>query len=77
MSFESSAARAEQMARQVLTRGRVLPAEELVQKVDAVTPEDVGALTGRLVGGSPSAAVVGAGRGSMKFAECATRMLAS
>ena len=77
MSFESSAARAEQMARQVLTRGRVIPADELVQKVDAVMPEDVCALTGRLVRGSPSAAVVGAGRGSMKFAECATRMLAS
>jgi predicted Zn-dependent peptidase len=39
MALESSGARVEQVARQMLTRGRPIPVEELVEKVDAVTVE--------------------------------------
>ena len=41
MSLESSSARAEQMARHLLSHGRVVPAEELIAKVDDVTREHV------------------------------------
>jgi predicted Zn-dependent peptidase len=39
MALESSGARIEQLARQMITRGRPIPADELVEKVDAVTVE--------------------------------------
>src|SRR5258708_12351198 len=39
MALESSGARIEQLARQMITRGRPLPLHELVEKVEAVTVE--------------------------------------
>ena len=39
MALESSGARIEQLARQMITRGRPIPLDELVAKVDAVTVE--------------------------------------
>jgi predicted Zn-dependent peptidase len=39
MALESSGARAEQLARQMLVHGRVIPIEEIVAKIDAVTVE--------------------------------------
>jgi predicted Zn-dependent peptidase len=39
MALESSGARAEQLARQMLIHGRVIPIEEIVAKIDAVTVE--------------------------------------
>ncbi len=41
MSLESSSARAEQMARQMMIYGRLVGTRELVDSVDAVTAEDV------------------------------------
>jgi predicted Zn-dependent peptidase len=68
MSLESSTARAEQMARQLLSFGRLLPADELVQKVDAVTEERVRDLARGLAAIRPAVAVVGAGKRSAKLA---------
>ena len=63
MSLESPVGRAEQMARQVLAFDRLLPAEELIEHVEAVTCETVRATVRRLVSGTkPSIALVGAGR---------------
>lgn len=62
MSLESSASRAEQMARQLLAFDRLLTTEELLEKVDVVTADDVRETAERLVTGSPMAcALVGAG----------------
>lgn len=68
MSLESSSARAEQMARQMLAHGRLIGSEELIRNVDAVAIEDVRAFARRLLTLKPSVAVVGAGKGSEKFA---------
>jgi predicted Zn-dependent peptidase len=76
LSLESSSARAEQMARQLLAFGRVLSADELIQRVEEVTAERVRAAAERLIRASPPAvAVVGAGRRSADFALTAERRL--
>jgi len=72
MALESSSARAEQMARQLLLFDRLISTEELVERVDAVTPEAVRVLAAKLIGESrPSVAVVGAGRKGEAFARTA------
>jgi len=76
MSLESSSARSEQLARGVLIHGRVLTSQEIVEKVDRVTPDAIRTYAERLVAGTPSVAVVGAGRKSRGFAEKAGRLAA-
>jgi predicted Zn-dependent peptidase len=62
MSLESSVSRAEQMGRQLLAFDRLLPAEELIERVEAVTPAKVRDVAERLIAGSTmSFALVGAG----------------
>jgi predicted Zn-dependent peptidase len=64
MSLESSVSRAEQMARQLLAFDRLLPADELIGKVDAVTSEGVRQVAERLITGSEmSIARVGGNQG--------------
>lgn len=75
MGLESSAARAEQMARQLLCRGRLIDKEELVAKVDAVDAEDVRELIAKMLEGVPTAAVVGAGAHSMDHAQTVSEAL--
>ena len=58
--MEGPAARSEVHARQILIYGRVLPAAEIIEKVDAVTVEDAKNLAGRLFFGvTPSIAALG------------------
>jgi predicted Zn-dependent peptidase len=72
MGLESSSARADQMARQLLLFDRLIEPAELVERIDAVTPDAVQALAARLVSGAPpSVAVVGAGRKGEAFARMA------
>ncbi|MEM6666941.1 MAG: insulinase family protein, partial [Pseudomonadota bacterium] len=60
MSLESPSSRIEQIARQCAVFGRVMTSEELAAHVDAVTPEKVRALAGRLVASrNPAIAAVG------------------
>ncbi len=75
MSLESSSARAEQMARHVLTHGRVLTNGELMDKVDAVTAEDARGFAAELAASDASVSVVGSGRRSRKFAERAVELM--
>jgi len=77
MSLESSAARAEQMARQLLAHGRLVGSDELIRKVDTVSSEDVGGFARRLLGSTPSAAVVGAGKSSERLASLAVQRMGS
>ncbi|MFM9938894.1 MAG: M16 family metallopeptidase [Hyphomicrobiaceae bacterium] len=63
MSLESSASRAEQMARQLLAHDRLLTPEELIERVESVTPAAVRDVAARILSGSPlSIALVGAGK---------------
>ena len=48
MGLESSSARAEQMARHLMTHDRLMPKEELIDRVDNVGIDDVKAFAGQL-----------------------------
>jgi predicted Zn-dependent peptidase len=73
MSLESSSARAEQMARQMLAHGRLIGSDELIARVDGVSGEDVGRFARQLLERPPSVAVVGAGKASQRLATEAAR----
>ncbi len=73
MSFESSGARVEQIARQVLVHNRIMPAAELIEKVEAVSPQHIRDFAQNLLERRPaSAVVVGAGRKSSDLATSAS-----
>ena len=77
MSLESSSARAEQMARQLIVFDRLVPAAELIERVEAVTADSVRAVAERVARSAPpSVAVVGAGKRSADHALHAERRLA-
>ena len=80
MALESSSARVEQVARQMLTRGRPIPVEEMVEKVDAVTVESARAAGRILISrGKMATAVLGLGSGlesAAAIAETLTRRAA-
>jgi predicted Zn-dependent peptidase len=71
MSLESSGARAEQMARHLLSYGRVLTPTELVTSVDAVDSDRVRDLARDMVGRPPSTVIVGSGKKSSADAAAA------
>jgi predicted Zn-dependent peptidase len=76
MALESSSARAEQMARQLLNFGRLIEAPELIAKVDAVTVADVRDFASLVGSSRPSVAVVGAGKKSRELGAHAERATA-
>jgi predicted Zn-dependent peptidase len=59
MSLESTSSRCEHLARQLQVHGRVIPTEEVVEKLDAVTVADVAACARKLFAGVPTVAVIG------------------
>jgi predicted Zn-dependent peptidase len=76
MSLESSSARAEQMARQLIVFDRLVPPAELIEQVEGVTPEAIRSVAERVVRlAPPSVAVVGAGKRSADHALHAERRL--
>ena len=75
MSLESSSARAEQMARQLMVHGRLLPTGELIAKVDAVDEESIRAFASKILRSKPSVAVVGAGARSREHASKAENII--
>ena len=75
MGLESSSARAEQMARQLLVFDRLIDTPEIVERIDTVSAEAVRELAAKLVSEArPSVAVVGAGRKGESYAAMAERM---
>jgi predicted Zn-dependent peptidase len=75
MGLESSSARAEYMARQLLLFNRLIDTKETIARIDAVTPEAARALAERLLTRSrPSVTVVGAGRKGAAHARNAERL---
>jgi predicted Zn-dependent peptidase len=67
MALESSGARAEQLARQMIVHGRPMPIEEIVAKVDAVTVESTRA-AGRALIARARPAVVALGPSGLESA---------
>jgi predicted Zn-dependent peptidase len=64
MALESSSARAEQLARQIIAYGRPIPLDEIVAKIDAVTVESARAAGQDLIARSrPAIAALGPGSG--------------
>ena len=80
MALESSGARVEQLARQMIAWGRPIPLEELVAKIEAVTVESARAAGRALIArGKPAIAVLGLGSGlesAAAIAESLTRRAA-
>jgi predicted Zn-dependent peptidase len=75
MTLESPAARAGQIARQLLLFGRVIPTEELVEKIQAITIEKIRDLATRtFTGSTPTLSAVGAINGMMDLAEVSRRL---
>jgi len=58
-ALETPGGRIERTARQLLAWGRVIPAAEVIAKVDAVTPDDVRAAGRALLAGAPTIAAIG------------------
>jgi predicted Zn-dependent peptidase len=53
LSLEGSSARMERLGRSELTSGEVLGVDELVERIDAVTPDDVARVIDRVLAGAP------------------------
>ena len=74
MTLESPIARAGQMARHVLIHGRPLTLEETLEKVDAVTADDLAALAAEILGSAPTLAAIGPVKSLPGVDEIAARM---
>lgn len=67
-ALESPAARADQIARQVLSLDRVLPHDEVVAKLDAVTCSDVRFVGSGLMNSEPTFVAIGPASGALRRA---------
>jgi len=59
MSLESTGSRCEQLARQIQVFGRVIPLEETLARINAVTVEDVRRAASRVFRARPTLAALG------------------
>ena len=59
MSLESTGSRCEQLARQIQVFGKVVPTQETVAKLNAVTLDDIRRVATRIFAGRPTLATVG------------------
>ncbi|MGL4285418.1 MAG: M16 family metallopeptidase [Phreatobacter sp.] len=77
-ALESSSARTDQMARQILAFGRLLDLDDIAARIEAVTIEDVRASAEKLVRSSPiTFAAIGPKRGLDKVARIAEQFRSS
>jgi predicted Zn-dependent peptidase len=74
MSLESTGARMEGLGSQLLIYGRPIPVEEIVRKIDAVTPEDVAQVARRIFSGAPTVAAMGPLDGLESYERLASRL---
>ncbi len=73
MTLESPAARAGQLARQLLLFGRIISPDELVARIEAIEASHVRELAARIFGGSPTLASVGPVNGMIDRERIAAR----
>ena len=59
VALESSSARAEQIARQLLSLGRILPREEIVARIDGLSRDDIRRAGAAMLARAPTVASVG------------------
>ncbi|MAI49337.1 MAG: peptidase M16 [Rhodospirillaceae bacterium] len=59
MSLENTSSRAERVARQLQVCGRIIPIEEISQRIDAVSSEDVRRVAERLLSSAPTITALG------------------
>ena len=59
MSLESTGSRCEQIARQLQIFGRIIPTEETVRRIEAVTPDDIRRVAAQVFSGTPTLAALG------------------
>ena len=76
MSLESTGSRCEQLARQLQVFGRVVPIEETVRKINAVTTADVCRAAARLFRATPTLAAMGPAERVPALAEIAEKLAA-
>lgn len=74
-ALETPGGRIERNARQLLAWGRVIPSEEVVARVDAVTAEDVRQAGAALLSGKPTLAAIGPIRRLQPIEHIANRLL--
>jgi predicted Zn-dependent peptidase len=74
-ALESASSRAEQIARQTIIFGRVLPQREVIGRIDALTLEDVRAAGASLLRTPPTVAILGAVRKPLTSADIAARLV--
>jgi predicted Zn-dependent peptidase len=58
-ALETPGGRIERIARQLISWGRLIPSDEIVRKVDALTVEEVREAGARLLQGAPTLAAIG------------------
>ena len=75
MGLESSSVRAEQMARHLISHGALIPSQELVARVDAVTRDAVRDVAARIANARPTVAIVGSGKSSHAQAERTAKIM--
>ena len=76
MSLESTGSRCEQLARQLQVFGRVVPTQETVGKLNAVTTQDVQRAAARQFRAKPTLAVLGPAARVPKLADIAEKLAA-
>jgi predicted Zn-dependent peptidase len=59
MSLESTGSRCEQLARQIQVYGRIVPVQETISRINAVTPADIQRAAARQFRGAPTLAAIG------------------
>jgi len=74
MSLESTGARAEQLAQQMLIFGRPIPVDELVGRVEAVDTNTVASLAKRIFSGKPTMASIGPIKRLEPYAQTVSRL---
>lgn len=62
MAFENSSALAESLARQLLVHNRLVPVEEVVERLDRVSARDIARVAGDMLAAPATVVVVGSGR---------------
>ena len=77
MSLESTAARAEQIARQITVFDRVMPIEELIEKVEALSCADIERAISRLLSSDPTVAAIGPVSQLPSYDDIASRLKAA
>jgi predicted Zn-dependent peptidase len=74
-ALESSSARAEQIARQTMIFGHVLTRREMIERIDALSLDDVRAAGAAMLRAPPTVAILGAARKAPGAADVAARLI--